>query len=120
MKNITVLLEDNDISKFVSLISKLPEEEVIKLSLNFKYHQSFYEEIIGRLGLIEEKLEISKPKIIITEEMDFITAKKKVEEFLTNNKTSDIEELHQKLHINIEQLIDIIDKLTKEGKINGE
>lgn len=65
----------------------------------------------------ERRKEQNKPKIVIVEEMKFDVAKKIVEKFMIKNKTSDIEKLHQKLHIDIEQLIDIIDEFKKENKI---
>lgn len=61
----------------------------------------------------------SNPAVIIVEEMDKSTAKRRVFDFMKEHGTSDIEELHENIRCDIGLLIEIIDELCSEGTICG-
>jgi len=56
-------------------------------------------------------------EVIIVEQMDEKTAKKKVLAHIKERKTTDIETLHKCIRCDIRQLVKIIDELVAEGKI---
>lgn len=77
-----------------------------------------FKDLSGRLeaaGVFKQ--ELGGPKLIIVEEMDKITAKQMVIDFMKEHDTSDIEELHQNIRCEITMLIDIVDELLAEGVI---
>jgi len=73
-----------------------------------------------KLENIEKRLDKAEPtssEIIVIEEMSKGDAKQKVLEFIKEHKTSDIAELHKKIRCDISQLVEIMDELIREGKI---
>ncbi len=84
---------------------------------------SEFKEIKDGLKRLEISSDLAKndtePMIIIVEEMDMVTAKQKVIEFMKEHKTSDIEELHQSIRCDISTLVKVIDELCAEGLISG-
>ncbi len=64
-------------------------------------------------------MEITIPEIVIVEEMRKETAKQKVLNYMREHKKSDIIELHKNIRCDIRLLVEIIDELRREGKIEG-
>lgn len=108
----------NNLSGILSEISKLSDAEKKMLVINLSLHELSHRDIMAKLEMLESKIDASEStKIIVIEEMDYLTAKETVEEFIKEHKTSDIAQLHEEIRIPIEQIIDIVDELIKEGKI---
>jgi hypothetical protein len=57
------------------------------------------------------------PEIVIVEEMSKETARQKVLDYMREHKRSDIIELHKNIRCDVRLLVEIIDELRKEGKI---
>jgi oligoribonuclease (3'-5' exoribonuclease) len=57
------------------------------------------------------------PEMVIVEEMTKEEAKQKVIDYMREHKTSDIAELHKSIGCDIKLLVEIIDELRQEGKI---
>jgi len=57
------------------------------------------------------------PEIVIVGEMSKETARQKVLDYMREHKKSDIVELHKNIRCDVRLLVEIIDKLRKEGKI---
>ncbi len=57
------------------------------------------------------------PEIVIVEEMSKETARQKVLDYMREHKKSDIIELHKNIRCDVRLLVEIIDELRKEGKI---
>lgn len=69
---------------------------------------------------IEElKSHLLQPKVLVIEEIDEPTAEKRVIEYMERHKSADIEELFTNLHIDMEQLLNILSKLGKQGRIRS-
>jgi hypothetical protein len=60
---------------------------------------------------------IRSPEVIIVEEMSREEAKRKVLNYIRKHKASDIVELHKHVRCDIRLLVEIIDELQREGKI---
>lgn len=65
----------------------------------------------------EQNASITVPEIVIVEEMSKETAKQKVLKYMQEHKKSDITELHKNIRCDISLLVEIIDELRREGKI---
>lgn len=77
----------------------------------------------GRVDALEREvtdLKNAQGKVLIIEEMDMETAKKRVLEYTEKHRVFDIEELHQNIRCELKLLIKIIDELKKEGRIKEE
>ena len=57
------------------------------------------------------------PETVIIEEMSKETARQKVLDYMREHKKSDIIELHKNIRCDIRLLVEIIDELRREGKI---
>lgn len=57
------------------------------------------------------------PEIVIVGEMSKETARQKVLDYMREHKKSDIIELHKNIRCDVRLLVEIIDELRKEGKI---
>ena len=110
--NNSMLLFDNIEDYILPII----EKHLGKVALD-KHRLAMIEHKVYNLEHEVKQLKDSKPIVIIVEEMDVQTAKKKVLEYTENNKIFDIEELHKNIRCDIKILIKIIDELKKEGKI---
>lgn len=73
--------------------------------------------ILDRLEQLESKSPDSK--VVLIEEMDKQTAKKKVRDYMKKHKRADTEELMENLRMDLRLLVEIIDELKEEGKIEG-
>ena len=71
---------------------------------------------MASLSVIEAK---TIPETVIIEEMSKETAKQKVLDYMREHKKSDIIELHKNIRCDIRLLVEIIDELRSEGKIEG-
>ena len=69
---------------------------------------------IASLSVIEAK---TIPETVIIEEMSKETARQKVLDYMREHKKSDIIELHKNIRCDIRLLLEIIDELRREGKI---
>jgi len=69
---------------------------------------------IASLSVIETK---NIPETVIIEEMSKETARQMVLDYMREHKKSDIIELHKNIRCDIRLLVEIIDELRREGKI---
>ena len=69
---------------------------------------------MASLSVIETK---TIPETVIIEEMSKETARQKVLDYMREHKKSDIIELHKNISCDIRLLVEIIDELRSEGKI---
>ena len=69
---------------------------------------------MASLSVIETK---TIPETVIIEEMSKETARQKVLDYMREHKKSDIIELHKNIRCDIRLLVEIIDELRREGKI---
>jgi len=88
------------------------EPRIEKIKRNYELQLREKDEEISRLR--ENPAEC---KVIVVEEIDNITAERRVTEYMRQNKKADLEELFDELHIDMEQLIKILDKLGRQGRI---
>ncbi len=65
----------------------------------------------------EQNASTTIPAIVIVEEMSKETAKQMVLEYMRAHKKSDIIELHKNIRCDVRLLVEIVDKLRREGKI---
>ena len=68
----------------------------------------------------EQNASTTTPEIVIVEEMGKETAKQKVLKYMREHKKSDVIELHKNIRCDIGLLVEIIDELRREGKIEGD
>jgi hypothetical protein len=119
-------LSEEDIKELKDRMNRL--ERIIiegfgKLSDNELLHmQHMLKDVI--VGLKETNERISSleratgaPEMVIVEEMTKEEAKQKVIDYMREHKTSDIAELHKSIGCDIKLLVEIIDELRQEGKI---
>lgn len=119
-------MSEEDIKELKDRMNRL--ERIIiegfgKLSDNELLHmQHMLKDVI--VGLKETNERISSleratgaPEMVIVEEMTKEEAKQKVIDYMREHKTSDIAELHKSIGCDIKLLVEIIDELRQEGKI---
>lgn len=79
-------------------------------------------DLITTLG-VSEQLELKKiedPKIVVIEEISKEDAKKRIEDYFEEHEEADIEELMLNLRIPIQTIVEIIDELRGEGKLEPQ
>lgn len=76
-----------------------------------------FKELKQEVENIKAMLSLSVPKVVVIEEKSKEQAKKEVEEYFKENKTTDIEQLVINLRIDVRTLVEIIDELKTEGII---
>lgn len=118
--------KDEDIKELKDRIDKLERiinEGFNKLCDNELHHiQYSLRDIISGVKEIERisSLHWQIPEIVIVEEMTKEAAKQKVVDFMREHRTSDIAELHKNIRCDIRLLVEIIDELRREEKIEEE
>jgi len=65
----------------------------------------------------EQNASTSIPEIVVVEEMSKETAKQGVLKYMREHKKSDVIELHKNIRCDVRLLVEIIDELRREGKI---
>ena len=68
----------------------------------------------------EQNASAAIPEIVVVEEMSKETAKQKVLKHMGEHKKSDVIELHKNVRCDIRLLVEIIDELRREGKIEED
>jgi hypothetical protein len=63
---------------------------------------------------------VTFPEVMITQEIDRKVAKQKVLDYMREHHTFDIPELHKNIRCDIRLLVEIIDELRREGKIEED
>ena len=71
-------------------------------------------------SLKEQNASTTTPEIVIVEEMGKETARQKVLKYMREHKKSDVIELHKNIRCDIGLLVEIIDELRREGKIEED
>ncbi len=98
-------------------------ETNVCLAHHFKISQEFEElkkmiEIQNlRILQLEQDKVADQPKVVILEEVTKEEAKKLVEDYFKEHGCADIEELMLNLKISVQDIVEIIDELQKEGKL---
>ncbi len=98
-------------------------ETNVCLAHHFKISQEFEElkkmiEIQNlRILQLEQDKVADQPKVVILEEVTKEEAKKLVEYYFKEHGCADIEELMLNLKISVQDIVEIIDELQKEGKL---
>lgn len=89
----------------------------------FKKLESDIEELKNIVNQLDSKVEELRgifPKVVVVEEVPKEEARHRVLEYFKEHKTADIEELMLNLKIPVQTIVEIIDKLKREGKITTE
>jgi predicted nuclease with TOPRIM domain len=113
------LKRDEEIRRLGEQVAKLASENS-RLEGMIKEMSDMMSNLLIRFSeVIKSSERDSNPAVIIVEEMDKSTAKRRVLDFMKEHGTSDIEELHETIRCDIGLLIEIIDELCSEGAICG-
>jgi hypothetical protein len=127
---------NRDCDDLVSFFPSVSNEKVIKFLLAPELESRKAQEdvlitlerIEGRLDILDdiyEKVNLlisqdgSTPELIVVEQIDKMTLKQRVFDFLKTHEDADIEQLHKSLKCDIGQLIEVVDELVSEKKIEG-
>jgi tetrahydromethanopterin S-methyltransferase subunit G len=116
------LLSSYIISRMTPPTSLHPRKDLMDYFEGFRNEMTTrLETIDDRLSDIEKKIESTIPEIVVFEEMSMEEAKKRIFECLSEiDEKIYPSEIAERLHINYELCVEVIEELLKEGKIEIE
>jgi hypothetical protein len=98
---------------------KLSDNELLHMQYMLKDVIIGLKETNERIASLESGM-VTFPEVMITQEIDRKVAKQKVLDYMREHHTFDIPELHKNIRCDIRLLVEIIDELRREGKIEED